>query len=146
MKRLLFSLLFVILAVPAFCRANVQGNSEDSISISDVEQAIRNVPFKLYSTGSNWDWLKLDTRNGRIWRISTNAFLLTKGADFFEKEVNTTPLVGKEEEKIGRFALVKENGSSLFVLLDSYSGNTWMLLVNGKKVYFNPVKSTKSEE
>jgi glutamyl/glutaminyl-tRNA synthetase len=146
MKRFLFSLFFVILAIPAFCRANVQGNSEDSISISAIEQTVRNVPFKLYGTGYNFDWLKLDTRNGRVWRIYTRAFLLTKSSEFLEKEVNSAPLVGKEEEKIGRFVLVKEKGSSVFVLLDSYSGNTWMLFVDNNKVYFNPLKSSSSEK
>ncbi len=81
------------------------------------------MPYKMYPTSNMWTFLKLDTRNGKIWQVQYSI----KGEDYrFESPLNVTPLISNGEEP-GRFELYPTQNMYNFILLDGISGKTWQV-------------------
>ena len=81
------------------------------------------MPYKLYSTSNMWTFIKLDTRNGKMWQVQFSV----KGDDYrFEYVLNATPLIWNGD-KSGRFELYPTQNSYNFILLDCVEGKTWQV-------------------
>lgn len=79
-------------------------------------------PFKLYPTDNMWTFIKLDTRNGKMWQVQFSV----KGDDYrFETVLSSTILA--EGSKAGRFELYATQNMYNFLLLDKTSGKTWQV-------------------
>lgn len=83
-----------------------------------------NTIFQLFPTQNNWTFLKLDTRNGKIWQVH-----FTVDDDYASGEVilNARPLVYEREEKNGRFTLYPTENFYNFLLLDQISGKIYQV-------------------
>lgn len=83
-----------------------------------------NTIFQLFPTQNNWTFLKLDTRNGKIWQVH-----FTVDDDYVSGEVilNARPLVYEREEKNGRFTLYPTENFYNFLLLDQISGKIYQV-------------------
>jgi len=76
------------------------------------------MPYKLYPTSNMWTFIKLDTRNGKMWQIQFSV----KGDDYrFESPLNTTSLISNGNEA-GRFELYPTQNMYNFILLDGLDG------------------------
>ena len=86
--------------------------------------ATENTIFQLFPTQNNWTFLKLDTRNGKIWQVH-----FTVDDDYASGEVilNARPLVYEREEKNGRFTLYPTENFYNFLLLDQISGKIYQV-------------------
>ncbi len=99
--------------------------------ISDIPYAPQSVSepqdgavYKLFPTSNMWTFLKLDTRNGRVWQVQFSV----KGSDYrFETPLSTTYRVEITKEKNGRFTLYPTTNIYNFILLDQIDGRTWQV-------------------
>ena len=74
--------------------------------------------FVLYPTTNIYTFLKLDTRNGKIWQVQ-----YAMDENEFEVVLNDKPLV--YTEKAGQFALYPTTNNWTFLLLDTINGGVW---------------------
>ncbi len=87
-----------------------------------------NAIFQLFPTQNYWTFLKLDTRNGKIWQVH-----FTVSKEGFEGEIilNSESLLwASEVETIGRFTIYPTNNIYNFMLLDQIDGRTWQVQWN----------------
>ena len=82
------------------------------------------VTYRLFSTKNMYTFLKLDTRNGKIWQVQWS----TKGKDYrYETTLSEISLVDKADEKNGRFFLQPTINIYNFILIDQINGRTWQV-------------------
>ena len=111
-------MLFVIALMMTDCRQAVAVPQEQK-----AEQHQDVMSYKLYPTSNMWTFLKLDTRNGKIWQVQFSV----KGDDYrFESPLNTASLISDGKES-GRFELYPTQNMYNFILLDAVDGRTWQI-------------------
>lgn len=82
------------------------------------------VNYRLFTTRNMYTFIKLDTRNGKMWQIQWS----TKGSDYrYETTLSDISRVDKEEEKKGRFFLYPTTNIYNFILLDQIDGRAWQV-------------------
>lgn len=92
-------------------------------SLNDISRntEIEKSNYKLYPTQNVWIFLKLDTRNGRIWQVQ---FYIGDENRNFQSVINSEFLcdgIGK----VSRFELYPTDNLYNFLLLDKESGDVW---------------------
>ena len=117
MKKLLLSLIFTAMTCLSFAQP------DNRIMNSSAEQTIMAVPFRLFPTQNMWNFIKLDTRNGKMWQVQYSM----KKDSRFETHLNLRSLVHKEKEVINRFTLYPTQNIYTFILLDQIDGKTWQV-------------------
>jgi hypothetical protein len=120
MRKLIVPVLGILLIFSINAKAN---SSEIERITNDSTKKIQNAVYVLYPTQNMWTFLKLNTRNGRIWQIQFDV----QGNNRFETYLNILPLVRKEKEVNGRFALYPTENIYSFILLDQIDGKTWQV-------------------
>jgi hypothetical protein len=125
MKTKFFTLIFLPLTIISF--AQIQTKLNDAIQ---QKQVIESPIFELFPTPNIWTFIKLDTRNGKMWQVH-----LSVNADGFEGQVvlNSTPLVIEEDEIKGRFTLYKTENTYNLILLDQIDGRVWQTQWNSEQ-------------
>jgi hypothetical protein len=117
MRKLFFVSIFVLTTISVFSQSTsvvpVQNISTDS-----------EVVFRLFATQNMYTFIKLDTRNGKMWQVQWS----TKGSDYrFETTLSDISLVNKDEERNGRFFLYPTTNIYNFILLDQIDGREWQV-------------------
>ena len=117
MRKLFFVSIFVLTTISVFSQSTsvvpVQNISTDSA-----------VVYRLFATQNMYTFIKLDTRNGKMWQVQWS----TKGSDYrFETTLSDISLVNKDEEKNGRFFLYPTTNIYNFILLDQIDGRAWQV-------------------
>ena len=80
--------------------------------------------YKLYPTKNMWTFLKLDTRNGRIWQVQWNF----EDEKRFESPLSTIVLAeNQEKSECKRFELYSTDNIFNFVMLDKKTGKTYQV-------------------
>ena len=80
--------------------------------------------YKLYETSNMWTFLKLDTRNGKIWQVQYS----TQGEEYrFQSVLNEAALTYEENTYPNRFELYKTQNIYNFILLDKKDGRAWQV-------------------
>lgn len=110
MKKFLF-----ILLVGLFISNNAYAADAATI-VAPVTNAVNN--YVLYPTVNYYTFLKLDTRNGKIWQVQ-----YSMDDNEFEVVLNSTKLV--DDGKPGQFALYPTTNNWTFLLLDTINGKVW---------------------
>lgn len=107
-------------------------NSQEKQNVTvQPKQVSENAIYQLFPTQNYWTFLKLDTRNGKIWQVH-----FTVSKEGFEGEIilNSDSLLwASEEETIVRFTLYPTNNIYNFILLDQIDGRTWQVQWNNEK-------------
>lgn len=102
---------------------NAQINNS-AATINESPQPINElVKFRLFPTQNMWTFIRLNTRNGRMWQLQYDV----SGDNRFETYLNNEPLVTKENEVNGRFNLYPTQNIWTFILLDQIDGRTWQV-------------------
>ena len=111
MKKLivLFIILTLIFALAGCSKNNVVDTNE---------------VFKLYPTQNIWTFLKLDTRNGKIWQVQ---YAINDDEKRFSVPLNTISLIEDSESKVSRFILNPTQNMYNFILLDQIDGRMWQI-------------------
>ena len=114
MKTNFFTLAFVLLTTVSFGQAQTKPtNSVQQKKVWD------NSVYQLFPTKNYWTFIKLDTRNGKMWQVH---FSIENDTNTGELMLNSLPLVDKEKEINGRFTLYPTENMYNFLLLDQISG------------------------
>lgn len=112
MKKLLF-LTWIPLFLLASCKQ--EGNKP----VTPMKQEIKeNVRYKMFPTENIWTFLKLDTRNGKIWQVQYSINESYRG----EIELNNKALISEKIAENGRFTLYPTKNMYNFILLDQIDG------------------------
>jgi hypothetical protein len=127
MKKIITSIIVTILASHAFVQAQTNHNSSDKSQLNttrvDGAQNDNTVTYRLFPTQNTWTFIKLNTRNGKMWQVQWS-FEIEKR---FETILNPTALITKEEEVNGRFTLYSTQNFYNFILIDQLDGRTWQV-------------------
>lgn len=116
-----FTLTFVLFTIVSF------GQSQTSTSQTEiVRQKLisENTIYQLFPTKNYWTYIKLDTRNGKMWQVH---FTVTADDLKGELELNSISLVSKEKEVKGRFTLYPTENIYNFLLLDQIDGDVYQV-------------------
>lgn len=99
-----------------FCLVCCAKAAEPATVIAPATNAVNN--YLLYPTANIYTFLKLDTRNGKIWQVQYSM-------DENEFEVVLNPRELATAGKSGQFALYPTTNNWTFLLLDTVNGDVW---------------------
>ena len=116
MKRILISLIIGLTSISV----SAQSSSEAPIQNISTDSL---VVYRLFSTRNMYTFIKLNTRNGRMWQVQWG----TDSKFRFESILSDISRVSREEEKNGRFFLYPTTNIYNFILLDQINGETWQV-------------------
>ena len=126
MKTKLSKLIFVLFTITSFAQNGTKLNSQ-----IQEKQFSENTIYQLFPTDNYWTFLKLDTRNGKIWQVH---FTISNDGYEGEQILNSNPLLMVDEiEENGRFNLYRTNNMYNFILLDQINGKTYQVQWNSDK-------------
>ena len=118
MKRFLFILFAITMFGHNLAIAQEVKTNSSLTTISDEN-------YKLYPTENMWNFIKLDTRTGRMWQVQFS----TQGAEYrFQCVLNDYDLSYEEENTTpNRFELYPTQNNYNFILLDKVDGRVWQV-------------------
>ena len=113
-------LLLLLLGV--MCLYSCKKEASNKVYRTTVQE---NVVYKLFPTTNMWNFIKLDTRNGKMWQVQYSI----KDEDGYRGEVvlNGSSLLPNGNGGNGRFTLIPTQNMFNFILLDQQSGKTWQV-------------------
>ena len=114
MKHTILTLTILFFSQLAFSQSETPKNIVTNQNIID-----KNSIYQLYPTSNFYTFLKLDTRNGRIWQVH---FSVNNEESQGELVLNDFELATKENQTIGRFTLYPTTNIYNFLLLDKIDG------------------------
>jgi hypothetical protein len=119
MKTKILILTLILITTASFSQS--QTKQDNTIQQNDETE---NKVYKLYPTKNYWTFIKLDTRNGKMWQVH-----FTVNADGIQTEIflNPVSLVVKEKEINGRFNLYATENIYNFLLLDQIDGEVFQV-------------------
>ncbi|NBX87360.1 MAG: hypothetical protein EBQ97_02430 [Bacteroidetes bacterium] len=117
MKKFILSIILLTLSVLSFAQA-----PKPPVD-SNISQTFSPFPFRLYPTQNMWNFIKLDTRNGKIWQVQYGL----KSEARFEIVLNGITLTSSDKEENNRFALYPTQNFYSFILIDQLDGRTWQV-------------------
>lgn len=121
-------LLFVFSFVLASC--SKEDNKDVLDRLDNIEQTINNSSskepiYRLYPTRNMWNFLKLDTRNGKV---SIVQFSVEDKDKQFEYPLSDVAIVANDSP--GRFVLQSTENIYNFIMLDQITGQTYQVQWN----------------
>jgi len=119
MKTKILTLTFVFFTFMSFVQSQTK-------QINTVQQKLvsENTIYQLFPTQNFWTFIKLDTRNGKMWQVH---FSISKDDIKGEFILNILPLVSKDKEVNGRFTLYSTENIYNFLLLDQIDGKVYQV-------------------
>ena len=114
MKTRFFTLAFVLFTTISF--GQTQTKPTNTVQQKRISE---NAIYQLFPTQNYWTFIKLDTRNGRMWQVH---FSVKDDENTGVLVLNSLPLVDKDEEVNGRFTLNPTENMYNFLLLDQING------------------------
>lgn len=130
MKKLFLTLILLMSSILAFTQS-MPTVPEQNISAESA------VAYRLFATKNIYTFIKLDTRNGKMWQVQWSL-----GEDAHQIPLSLNSLVSNEEEKNGRFFLYPTTNIFNFILLDQMDGRVWQVQWNSesKNRFILPIK------
>lgn len=105
------------------CGNRPQESQPDSI-VDEMQETAMSVPrFKMMPTSNIHILLKLDTRTGRVWMTQYGL----GGTQSVEKMIPQSYILKESESWNGRFDLYATQNIFNFIMVDTYSGNTYQV-------------------
>lgn len=120
---------FFLLLTCLLCTSVMMADEKPATLQAVKTENKKDTNFQIINTGDYLDYVKLDTRDGRIWQVTVSIYNPDKRN--CEIPINKTPLASNE--KPGRFSLHKarENTASKgYILLDDVTGKTWFVVTS----------------
>lgn len=108
-----------------FTLFTLQAISQTEIKQLDntTTQSSTAVKFRLFPTQNMWTFIKLNTKNGKMWQVQYDV----NADNRFATILNAVPLVEKDNEANDRFTLFSTQNIYTFILLDQIDGRTWQV-------------------
>ena len=114
MKTKFITLTLILFSILSFAQSQPKQNNTHQ-----QNQINENAIYQLFPTKNFWTFIKLDTRNGKLWQVQ---FSVGDEKNTVELALNLLPIVSKEKESIGRFTLYPTENTYNFLLLDQIDG------------------------
>ena len=97
-----------------------------------------NAAYRLFPTENMWTFIKLNTRNGKLWQVQYDV----KEDNRFVSELSTTALVNADKEMNERFTMYSTKNMYTFILLDQIDGKTWQVQwsIDAKNSFVIPIE------
>ena len=114
MKAIYLILIFVLSSIIT----TAQNQSASPNGIQNTEET-ESITYKLFPTQNYWTFIKLNTRNGKMWQVH---FTLDNDGVSAELILNSVALVDNDKEVNGRFNLYSTENIYNFILLDQIDG------------------------
>jgi hypothetical protein len=113
------TLIFMLLTI-------VSNAQRQPLEIQTIQQkpTSGNSTYQLFPTKNYWTFIKLDTRNGKMWQVH---FSIKDDGAQGELILNNVNLVSKENEINGRFTLYPTENIYNFLLLDQIDGDVYQV-------------------
>lgn len=109
------------------------GQEQTSTDLKVQQEVVfKNSVYQLFPTDNYWTFIKLDTRNGKMWQVH---FTIEEDRIDGELILNSTPLVDEEKEVNGRFTLYPTENMYTFLLLDQIDGYVYRVQWSMEKKY-----------
>lgn len=132
---------FILIALLTLTVVHSYGQTQqDSISkiqkvekqvVKQAEIQLLEVPiYQLFPTENYWTFIKLDTRNGKMWQVH---FTISEEGYEGELILNSRSLVWDDREINGRFTLYPTKNMYNFILLDQLNGETYQVQWNNDR-------------
>lgn len=121
MTKITISLIFVFASLSSFSQNQALKNESNPDNLTQKCNEI--AVYKLFPTQNMWNFIKLNTRNGKMWQVQFDV----QGDNRMEVYLNMLPLVTKDKEQNGRFTLYPTENIYTFILLDQIDGKTWQV-------------------
>ena len=109
-----------ILVLVTFIGINVSSTTE-TINFKSEEPPSA---FRLFETQNMWNFLLLDTRNGRVWQVQYSVKNDIPAAYYPINEAKL-PVPNRTGERLGRFTLYPTQNAWNFILLDQDEGHVY---------------------
>jgi hypothetical protein len=116
MKKIIISLFISLVSITAFAQSVSEAPTQNISTDSAVV-------YRLFSTRNMYTFIKLNTRNGKMWQVQWG----NESKYRFETTLSDVSLVNKDEEKNGRFFLYPTTNIYNFILLDQTDGRAWQV-------------------
>lgn len=115
MKATILTLIFGFFVINSFAQNQSEQNTKPQQGqISEI------ATYRLFPTQNYWTFIKLDTRNGKMWQVH---FSIKGDNNTGELVLNSLPLVFDEEKGVnGRFTLYPTENIYNFLLFDQIDG------------------------
>jgi hypothetical protein len=115
------SITLICILIVAFSFGQNQLKENSSTKNNFVSE---NYIYKLFPTKNFWTFIKLNTRNGKMWQIH---FSVKGDEERGILDLNSSSLVSIDKEVNGRFTLYPTENNFNFLLLDQIDGNTYQV-------------------
>lgn len=119
MNTKILTLTFVLCATYSFTRTQTIPNETVY-----HKQVAENAIYQLFPTKNIWTFIKLDTRNGKMWQVH---FSISDSKNKVELTLNSLSLITDENEIKGRFTLYPTENMYNFLLLDQIDGTVFQV-------------------
>ena len=86
--------------------------------------------FKMYQTENVYNLLKLDTRTGQVWQVQYKMRDVVACTVQIYNAYNYSGIIKEDDGFDGRFELYPTKNVYTFILLDTYSGETYQVQWN----------------
>lgn len=118
-------IFFIITLVIATFSIDLNGQPDSLLSSPNTEytETTGKVNFRLYSTTNMWNFIKLDTRDGRMWMVQYSLDAEKR----FQYYLNYKPMAYGEDAIANRFILKPTKNMWNFILLDQVDGRVWQV-------------------
>lgn len=112
MKRIIIMSALLLLSITLFSQETTEFNQEP------------NARYRLFKTSNIWNFIELNTANGKAYLIQYSINNGNAGAS----PINLTSLIDEDEKEIpGRFTLYATKNMYNFIMLDTFTGATYQL-------------------
>ena len=136
MKKIALCVSFALVTIPLLA-CNHQERA-DSISVGksrEDKSQVTDIPrYKLYPTQDMWNFIKLDTRTGKMWQVQFSIEEDGERSECILSDRNLVVFYESEhvvfrsgEEFNGRFVLYPTQNIYNFILLDQFSGMVYQV-------------------
>jgi len=89
----------------------------------EYTESLNKVNFRLDPTENMWIFIKLDTRDGRMWMVQYALDV----KNHLQSDLNFIPLAYGEDATANRFVLRPTTNMCNFILLDQVDGRVWQV-------------------
>lgn len=110
--------------------SQAQTPQKSTSTTRQIEKQVDVPIYRLFPTDNYWTFIKLDTRNGKMWQVH---FTISQEGYEGELILNSDSLVLETEEVNGRFTLYSTKNTYNFILLDQMNGKTYQVQWNSEK-------------
>ena len=114
-----FTLTFLLFSIVSIAQSQTKHNP-----IVQRKHISENAIYQLFPTQNYWTFIKLDTRNGKMWQVH---FTVKDDSERTELILNSTALVDEGKEVKGRFTLYPTENMYNFLLLDQIDGYVYQV-------------------